>query len=85
MTYLESEGNNISIVITDVIMPGITGPEMVELIRAKYPHIKFIFTSGYAEEALSYFDQNQHHFLAKPFTLNELASKVKEVLSEDDE
>lgn len=85
MTYLESEGHNISIVITDVIMPGITGPQMVEKIRKKYPHIKFIFTSGYAEESLSYFDQNAHHFLAKPFTLNELASKVKEVLSEGEE
>jgi two-component system cell cycle sensor histidine kinase/response regulator CckA len=85
MTYLESEGHNISIVITDVIMPGITGPQMVEKIREKYPHIKFIFTSGYAEESLSYFDQNEHHFLAKPFTLNELASKVKEVLEEGHE
>jgi signal transduction histidine kinase/CheY-like chemotaxis protein len=85
MTYLESEGHNISIVITDVIMPGITGPQMVEQIREKYPHIKFIFTSGYAEESLSYFDQNSHHFLAKPFTLNELASKVKEVLDEGNE
>jgi len=83
MAYLESEGHNISIVITDVIMPGITGPQMVEKIRDKYPHIRFIFTSGYAEEALEYFDKNSHHFLAKPFTLNELASKVKEVLSGD--
>lgn len=84
MNFLDIEGNNIKLVITDVVMPGIKGPEMADQIKEKYPHVKFIFTSGYAEEALSYFDENKHHFLAKPFSLQTLLTKVKEVLEEDD-
>lgn len=84
MNFLDIEGNDIKLVITDVVMPGIKGPEMADKIKEKYPHIKFIFTSGYAEESLSYFDENEHHFLAKPFSLQTLLSKVKEVLEEDD-
>ena len=83
LEILETEGKNIRVVITDVVMPGMTGPEMAEKISIKYPHIKFIFTSGYAEDALSYLSENHHHFLAKPFTLNDLASKVKEVISSE--
>jgi two-component system cell cycle sensor histidine kinase/response regulator CckA len=84
MNLLDIEGEDISLVITDVVMPGIKGPEMADKIKEEHPHIKFIFTSGYAEESLSYFDENKHHFLSKPFSLQTLLSKVKEVLEEDD-
>ncbi|MGV2333177.1 MAG UNVERIFIED_CONTAM: response regulator [Planctomycetaceae bacterium] len=84
MKYLEYDGANINVVITDVMMPGMTGPEMVEKVRLKYPHIKFIFTSGYTEDSLSYFENNNHHFLAKPFSLNDLLKTVKDVLEKDE-
>ena len=83
--YLEEDGDTIDIVITDVIMPGMTGPEMVEKIKDLYPHIKFLFTSGYTEEALSYFDENtEHHFLSKPFSLEVLINMIDKILKKDD-
>ena len=73
----------IDVIISDVIMPGMNGPEMVEKILAQYPDIKIIFISGYTEDALSkdQLDNHQVNFLAKPFSLKQLASKVKEVIT----
>ena len=47
--------------------------------------MKAIFVSGYAEETVlsSYGNTREFNFLAKPFTLKQLASKIKEVLNED--
>ena len=75
--------SKIDLIISDVIMPGINGPKLIYEIRKTSPDIKVIFISGYAEEAFS--DEisvrKDFHFLSKPFTLNELATQVKEVLS----
>ena len=65
------------------MMPGMTGTEMAEKIAPKYPELKFIFISGYAEDAVSYLSTGKHHFLSKPFSIAELSVKVKEVLSGD--
>lgn len=80
---IENKGDQIQIIITDVIMPGMTGPDMVVKILETYPDIKVIFISGYAEDAFvnSYdTDEREFNFLPKPFTLKQLAGKVKEVL-----
>ena len=73
------------LIITDVIMPGISGPNLIRKIRAKFPEIKVIFMSGYAEEVFTNddSDRDDFYFLQKPFTLNQLAIKVKEVLEEN--
>lgn len=82
LEVVEREGGRIQIIISDVIMPGMTGPEMVEKIIEQYPDLKVIFISGYAEDAFidSYGSEREFNFLPKPFTLKQLASKVKEVL-----
>lgn len=82
LDVMSREGKRIQIIITDVIMPGMTGPEMVEKILPDYPNIKVVFISGYAEDAFvdSYGSEREFNFLPKPFTLKQLASKVKEVL-----
>ena len=78
---MREHGHEIEIVITDVIMPGMTGPTMIEKILPEYPNIKVIFISGYAEEIFveNYGNQRSFNFLPKPFTLKQLASKVKDV------
>jgi len=77
------EGKNVELIITDVMMPGMTGPVMVKQIRQEYPDIKVIFISGYAEDAFAdTFEKGEEfNFLSKPFTLEELVIKVKDVLS----
>jgi two-component system cell cycle sensor histidine kinase/response regulator CckA len=71
----------IDLLITDVVMPEIDGPALVEGFRAARPGLKVIFISGYVEASLTAVGSDVH-FLAKPFSLKQLASKVKEVLAE---
>lgn len=81
LAIVAEQGSTIDIIITDVIMPGMNGPSMVEEIYKTYPDIKVIFISGYAEDAFvdTYGTERTFNFLPKPFTLKQLASKVKEV------
>ncbi|MBV8940012.1 MAG: response regulator [Alphaproteobacteria bacterium] len=81
LEIMERQGGSVEVIVTDVIMPGMNGPTMVEKIYENYPEMKVIFISGYAEDIFvnSYGTERSFHFLAKPFTLKQLASKVKEV------
>jgi len=73
----------IDLLITDVVMPEIDGPALVEEFRAARPGLKVIFISGYAESSFrNSADGASLHFLAKPFSLKQLAAKVKDVLAE---
>ena len=73
----------IDLLITDVVMPGIDGPALVEEFRAARPGLKVIFISGYAESSFRTANGGASlHFLAKPFSLKQLAAKVKDVLAE---
>jgi two-component system cell cycle sensor histidine kinase/response regulator CckA len=73
----------IDLLITDVVMPEIDGPALVEEFRAARPGLKVIFISGYAESSFrNSTDGASLHFLAKPFSLKQLAAKVKDVLVE---
>lgn len=70
------------LLITDVMMPGMDGPTLAKEIRAAEPHLKIIFVSGYTEEKLKDTLGEGIYFLPKPFTLKQLAAKVKEVLDD---
>lgn len=82
MSIVKERGKEISLIITDVIMPGMNGPSFIAEIQKTYPNIKVIFMSGYAEEAFAdtYAIGGSFHFLSKPFTLEQLASKVKDII-----
>ena len=72
----------IDLVITDVIMPGMGGREMAEEIVKTRPDAKVLYLSGYAEDAILSESgiENATAFLQKPFTLQNLSRKVREVL-----
>ena len=78
----ESQQSPIHLVLTDVVMPGMSGDELVSRIQLLRPEVKVLFMSGYADHAVV------HHgvieagmfFLQKPFTPALLAQKVREVL-----
>jgi two-component system cell cycle sensor histidine kinase/response regulator CckA len=75
-------GDKVDMIVSDVVMPGISGPEMADEIKKTYPDLKIIFVSGYGEDAFreNYGDVRDFHFLPKPYTLNQLAAKVKELM-----
>ena len=78
---MDQHGHEVEVIITDVIMPGMNGPTMIDKLTPQYPNVKVIFISGYAEDIFvnNYGTERSFNFLAKPFTLKQLASKLKEV------
>src|SRR5690349_581069 len=75
-------GDRIDLLLTDVIMPGMSGNEMSRVLLARQPGMPVLYMSGYTDDAIV-----QHgvleagiNFLQKPFTPGALASKVREVL-----
>ena len=72
----------IDILITDVVMPGIGGRDLAKKLLALRPTVSVLYLSGYTEDAV--IDQGAPSpavaFLQKPFTLQNLAKKVREVL-----
>ncbi len=74
------ENKHIDLMITDVIMPNMDGPTLAQRMRQDNPKLKIIFISGYTEEKLKDHMGENIWFLPKPFTLKQLAEKVKEAL-----
>ncbi|MBZ9788921.1 response regulator [Rhizobium sp. 3T7] len=77
----ELEGK-VDIVVSDVVMPEMDGPSLLRELRKNYPDLKFIFVSGYAEDAFARNlpPDSKFGFLPKPFSLKQLAVVVKETL-----
>ena len=79
---INSQDQIVDLIISDVIMPGMDGHTFVNLVRHELPDVKVILMSGYAEETFR--DEigrdKSIHFIGKPFTLKDLAIKVKGVL-----
>ena len=73
---------SIDLLVSDVVMPGISGPELFRRLAAEQPGLKVVYISGYATEALARqlkLDRGQPH-VQKPFTADQLASYVRGVL-----
>jgi two-component system cell cycle sensor histidine kinase/response regulator CckA len=70
----------IDLLITDVMMPDMDGPTLAQRLRQDNPKLKIIFMSGYTEDKLKDHMGENITFLPKPFTLKQLALKVKEAL-----
>jgi PAS domain S-box-containing protein len=71
----------IDLVISDVVMPELNGPDMIARIAANRPQAKFLYMSGYTEEAVLRTLDPEIPFLDKPFTAKELVRKVREALN----
>jgi two-component system cell cycle sensor histidine kinase/response regulator CckA len=82
LEIMEELEGKVDIVVSDVVMPEMDGPTLLGELRKTYPDMKFIFVSGYAEDA---FARNlpadaKFGFLPKPFSLKQLAVAVREML-----
>ena len=82
LALCEKYPGEIHLLLTDVVMPIMNGKEMAEKIKGIKPGIRTIFMSGYTTSAVANNGllENTTHFLQKPFSLNTLAAKVREVL-----
>jgi two-component system cell cycle sensor histidine kinase/response regulator CckA len=72
----------VDIVVTDVVMPGANGRELVEELQRRQPGIKALFMSGYTADVLLHHRVSDHGapFLEKPFTVDELVLAIRRVL-----
>ncbi len=79
MAMIEDEGYIPDLLVTDVVMPGLSGLELAAILRYKYPAIKFLLMSGYTESVIARhgdLDPNLP-FIQKPFTRNDLGQKIR--------
>jgi DNA-binding NtrC family response regulator len=76
----------IHIMITDVVMPGMSGPALADTLVSEYPEMKLIFMSGYTNAAVveNRFIRPGSAFLQKPFSPDALKAKIRELLDGDD-
>lgn len=78
-----SHAGEIDVLLTDVVMPGMSGRRLADELRSSRPGIRVIFTSGYAADMISHRGvlEAGTHFLEKPFTRESLGRKLREVLA----
>ncbi len=85
INYCDDQEFEIDLLLTDVVMPGISGPEMVDSIKQTRSELKTLFMSGYTEATI--LDQgipkDDIYFISKPFHSNELAKRIREVLDQN--
>lgn len=73
----------VDILVTDVIMPGLSGRALADKMRIRQPDLPVLFTSGYSEGILGDegLVEEDEHFLAKPYRLSTLAHRIREILT----
>jgi two-component system cell cycle sensor histidine kinase/response regulator CckA len=75
----------IHLMLADVVMPGMTGSELANLLKPLYPELKILFMSGYNDDAIVLRGvlENGLNYIQKPFTMEGLARKVREMLDKE--
>ncbi|MBR2534786.1 MAG: response regulator [Hyphomicrobium sp.] len=82
LQVMEANQGTVDIVVSDVVMPEMDGPTLFKELRSRNPSIKVIFVSGYPNEAFrESLGSDDFAFLPKPFSLPQLAQKVKEEMA----
>jgi DNA-binding response OmpR family regulator len=72
----------IQLLVTDVILPRMKGPQLAEQVKQISPRIRVLYVSGYTSNAIAHYGVLDAGlwFLGKPFSVSELVAKVREVL-----
>jgi CheY-like chemotaxis protein len=82
LTLLTSGGAEVDILVTDVVLPGMSGRDLADRVARVRPSVKILFTSGYTDDAILRHGvlDREVAFLGKPYTVDQLTRKVREVL-----
>ncbi|MEX2181739.1 MAG: ATP-binding protein [Gemmatimonadaceae bacterium] len=82
LAVVAAQAERVDLLLTDMVMPGMTGPELATAMVAKYPGLKVIFTSGYSADAVArqFGISEASHFISKPYGLADLAREVRRAL-----
>jgi PAS domain S-box-containing protein len=74
--------DRLDLLFTDIVMPGMNGRQLAEAVLARSPHVKVLYTTGYARETATRdgAPDGGAEFLPKPFSIGDLAAKVRAVL-----
>jgi two-component system cell cycle sensor histidine kinase/response regulator CckA len=72
----------IDLLLTDVVMPGMSGPQLAERVRVEYPAIAVVFMSGYTSDTMlrQGIEAGEADFVQKPFNIAALAAKLRQVI-----
>ena len=83
---LAAQHSKIDLLLSDVILPSMNGREIYELLASSRPGLRVLFMSGYTENIIAPHGvlESGFHFVQKPFSLKELARKVRDALGEPD-
>jgi CheY-like chemotaxis protein len=73
---------HVDLLFTDMVMPGLSGPELAKLLTAIHPGVRTLYASGYSDEALNlgFANEGRVPYLAKPFSTDGLLTRIREVL-----
>ena len=70
----------LDVVLSDVMMPNMTGPEVVARVRRRFPSVSVLYMSGYAEDVLTL--EAGAELIRKPFEPDRVAARLRELLTE---
>ena len=84
LELVESQDPEIEFLVTDVVMPGMSGPDLAARLVQRFPRMKILFISGYTDSLILRhgLTDAQHVMLQKPFDARLLATKVRELLDQ---
>ena len=81
MQVAQAHQGPIALALVDVVMPGMSGPEVVQRLHATRPELKVLFMSGFSTEVVVVHGMDTGDpILVKPFSLDTLGRKVREIL-----
>ena len=84
LARLADHPGHVDLLLTDVVMPEMNGKELFQAVSALYPEIRLVYMSGYSDDVIAHHGVMDAgvHFIQKPFAVNALVSKIREVLDQ---